>query len=102
VISKTARFAVRRQDLDVAADAVRTFVAYLSENEPGTRLYATFTRGDDPVEFLHLMVFRDEVAESTHRESAAVRRFTDILYPVTADGVRFDDFELLATTPLRG
>jgi len=73
----------------------------ITADEPGTRLYATFTSGDDPIEFLHVMVFGDEPAERLHRNSEAVREFVGVLYPITIDGVRFDDLQLLASAPLR-
>lgn len=101
-VSKTARFAVRPSDLSVATSAVEEFVARIEATEPGTLLYATFMSGADPIDFLHVMVFSDETAETAHRSSDAVGRFTDVLYPVTIDGVRFDDQDLLATTSLRG
>jgi quinol monooxygenase YgiN len=99
-ITKTAEFDVRAADVEAALGAIGAFVAAIVHDEPGTRLYTTMSRGDDPVHFLHLMVFRDERAEAIHRSSDAVQRFTDVLYPLTIDGVRFTDFDLVASTPL--
>ena len=100
-ISKTARFRVRAAHAGEAIEAIETFVRAIEADEPATRLYATFRREGDPIEFLHVMVFEDSKAEKRHRSSSAVRRFTDVLYPITVDGVRFDDWSLIATTRLR-
>lgn len=100
-ISKTARFRVPASDVPAAVDAIRVFVQAIEDDEAGTKLYATFRRGDDPVEFLHVMIFADESAETAHRTSAAVGRFTDSLYPITLEGVAFDDWQLIATTSVR-
>jgi quinol monooxygenase YgiN len=92
----TARFTVREGSLPEGLAAIREFVAYVSANEPRTRRYASFTDRDDPTSFTHVMVFEDETAEDAHANSAAVQRFTDVLYPLCVDGVRFERFELVA------
>jgi quinol monooxygenase YgiN len=96
--SKTARFAVRRADARPVRGAIEAFVEAIEANEPGTLTYLAFSRGDDPVEFLHVMTFRDLDAEAVHRSTAAVLRFTGIVYPLTIDGVTFDDWVPVAGT----
>ena len=61
-------------------------------NEPGTKLYLSLQDQADPTRFLHVMIFEDEVAEDLHANSEAVKRFTDVLYPETVDGVTFNRF----------
>lgn len=39
------------------------------------------------------MRFRDAAAAERQRTSAAVKRFTDVLYPDTVDGVQFTDHQ---------
>ena len=96
-VCKTARYEVRPDALDECLRAVREFVAYVRDNEPGTRLYAAFREQGEATRFTHVMVFDDDAAEERHRTSAAVRRFTDALYPLTAGGVQFTDFEEVAS-----
>ncbi len=52
----------------------------------------------DTTSFVHVMVFEDEAAEKDHRSSDAVRRFTDELYALTVDGVKFVDYQEVAST----
>ena len=98
VIHKTATFQVRRERLDTAAAAIREFVDYVRANEPGTLRYDSFQQRDDPTKFVHVFTFWDAKAEDIHSSSAAVKRFTDVLYPLCVEPVRFTDFVMVATT----
>ena len=97
-IYKTAHFRVRSDSLETAKQAVREFVEYIKNYEPGTMIYTSVQNADDETSFVHFMGFVDTEAEEKHRTSDAVRRFTDILYPLTLDGVEFKDYTLCATT----
>jgi len=101
MISRTAAFGFRADDVPAAEAAIVEFVGYIDRHERGsTLLYATLRSGTDPAAFLHIMVFADEAAQERHRSSEGILRFTAVLYPLTVDGVQFADFELVATTPL--
>jgi quinol monooxygenase YgiN len=97
-VRKTATFQVRPEGLDRAKAAIRRFVAYVRENEPGTLRYLSLQERDDPTRFLHYFEFRDEKAEDIHSSSQAVQRFTSVLYPLCVRPVEFTDLALLATT----
>jgi quinol monooxygenase YgiN len=97
-IYQTARYAVRQETVDECLEAIKTFVAYVGENEPGTRIYTALQTADDPTLLLHTFIFEDEAAREIHRTSAAVQQFTSILYPNTLDGVEFTEHFLVATT----
>lgn len=101
MIHKTATFQVRPEGLDRAMAAIREFVAYVRANEPGTLRYDSFQEREDPTKFVHLFTFRDAKAEDVHSNSAAVKRFTEVLYPLCVEPVRFTDFVMVATTESR-
>jgi quinol monooxygenase YgiN len=101
VISKTARFQVRREGLEKALAAIREFVAYVAANEPGTVRYDAFSEVEEPTRFLHVFTFRDAEAERVHSTSHAVERFTSVLYPLCVEPVRFTDLATVATTESR-
>jgi quinol monooxygenase YgiN len=97
-IYQTARFQVRPEALEQCERAIREFVAYMQEHEPGTLLYTSLQEREDPARFLHFFLFRDETARDTHRHSEAVRRFTEVLYPHTLAPVEFTEYTLVAST----
>ena len=74
---------MRREGLEKALAAIREFVSYVREHERGTT---------------PLFTFRDARAEQTHSSSAAVERFTKVLYPLCIEPVEFTDFSMVAST----
>ncbi|MGH2660023.1 MAG: putative quinol monooxygenase [Actinomycetota bacterium] len=88
----TARFSVKPEALDRCRSAIEEFVSYVRVNEPATQLYLSLQDRADPTRFLHVMIFDDEAAEDLHANSDAVKRFTEVLYPETEDGVAFDKY----------
>jgi quinol monooxygenase YgiN len=99
LIHKTARFQVRREGLKKALAAIREFVAYVREHERGATLrYESWQEKEDPTRFVHLFTFRDAQAEQNHSSSAAVKRFTKVLYPLCIKSVEFTDFTMVAST----
>ena len=97
-VAKTARFQVRSDAVDEAIVAITTFVDEIARSEPDTLFYTAFQAADDPARFTHFFAFRDEAAEEAHRGTPWVKAFTDVLYPLTVDGVSFDDHRLVAVT----
>jgi quinol monooxygenase YgiN len=95
-IAKTAAFAVRPESLARCEEVIREFVDGVTREEPGTRVYVSMREQRDPTQFVHVMVFEDEVAEAAHREADRTRRFTADLYPHTLEGVAFTDCSLVA------
>ncbi|HEX9922053.1 MAG TPA: antibiotic biosynthesis monooxygenase [Anaerolineae bacterium] len=95
---KTARFKIKPGSEEICKQAIREFVAHIKANEPGTILYSALQKAENPNSFMHYFIFKDTTAEEVHRTSAAVTRFTDILYPETVDGVVFTDYGMIAST----
>jgi|SRR5579864_7324032 len=97
-IYQTARFQVRPEGVERAAQANRAYVSYITGHEPGTLVYTVHQQKEDPTRFLNLMVFQDEVAREQHRSSEGVRRFTEVLYPELLAPVEFTEYTVVAST----
>ena len=94
-IHELARYEVEPGALDDVIDAIHEFVAYVRENEPGALRYEVWQESDRPTRFVHLFVWRDEEANRRHGESAAVKKFAEILYPRCLAPVEFIGYRQL-------
>jgi quinol monooxygenase YgiN len=97
-IYQTARFKVKPEALKKCEQAIREFVQYVNDNEPGTLLYTSVQEKDDPTSFLHYFIFQDEAARQVHANSDGVKHFTSILYPETLEGVEFTEYTIVTST----
>jgi quinol monooxygenase YgiN len=96
-IYQIATYQVTPDGVDAVRTAIKEFVAYVRDNEPGTTMYAAWQEQGDPTKFAHLFIFADEKAHTAHGESQAVRRFEDVYQPDLAAGpVVFTDYHLVA------
>ena len=96
-IYQTAHYEVEPGAAAQVKAAIDEFVAYVRDNEPGTRFYAAWQQKDDPTRFVHLFIFEDEAAHRAHGQSAAVRAFEAVYRPHLVGGpVVFTDYELVA------
>ncbi|HTX90859.1 MAG TPA: antibiotic biosynthesis monooxygenase family protein [Anaerolineales bacterium] len=91
-IRQLARYQVRPEALERCLAAIHEFVAYVRANEPGTLRYEVWQEQGDPTRFVHIFVFRDADADRIHSESAAVKKFSGILYPECLAPVEFIDY----------
>lgn len=99
-IYQTAHYQVRPEAVADVKAAIAEFVAWIAENEPGSRVYASWQQQDDPTRFVHLFEFADADAQRRHGESAAVRAFEAVYQPHLVGGpVTFTDYELVAEVP---
>lgn len=97
-IYQTAHYQVTPEGVNAVAAAIEEFVAYVTANEPRTRMYAAWQQQDDPTRFVHLFIFEDEAAQRAHGSSDDVRRFEEVYTPLLAAGpVVFTDYLLVAS-----
>ena len=89
----TARYQVRPQKIDQCKQAIRNLVEYVKENEKGTLYYIAKQEILNPYAFLHMMIFKDEVALTMHRSSEAAERFVNIVYPSAIDPIEFKEYK---------
>ncbi len=101
-IYQTAHYQVRAAAVEKVKEAIAEFVAYVADNEPGSRMYTAWQQRDDPTRFVHLFEFADEAAHEAHGGSAAVRGFEAVYRPDLVGGpVVFTDYVLVATNARR-
>ncbi len=96
-IHKTARFQVRSEALEKCKEAIRIFIQHIHANEPDTQVYISLRQKDDPTQFIHYMVFKDDAAEKKHTGSEAVKKFVEALYPNCVAPVEFTDYDVFAS-----
>ena len=97
-IYQTATYQVKPAAVDAVRAAIETFVAYVADNEPGTKLYASWQQEDDPTRFVHLFIFENGDARVTHGSSDAVKEFEAVYRPELVGGpVVFTDYLQVAT-----
>jgi quinol monooxygenase YgiN len=95
---QTAHYQVQADAVPAVVAAIKDFVAYVTEAEPGAVMYTAWQQDDDPTRFVHLFTFADETAHETHGSSEAVRRFEGVYQPVLVGGpVVFTDYRLVAS-----
>jgi quinol monooxygenase YgiN len=92
-IHELARYEVRPEALATCLAAIHEFVAYVRINEPGALRYEVWQDAQHPTRFVHLFVWRDAEANRIHGESAAVKRFAGILYPLCLAPVEFIEYK---------
>ncbi len=97
-IYQTAHYEVQPDAVDDVVRAIEEFVAYVTVNEPGTRMYSAWQEVGAPGRFVHLFIFEDEAAQRVHGESDAVRQFESVYRPVLVGGpVVFTDYQQVAS-----
>ena len=101
-ICQIAHYQVSPGAVDKVKKAIVQFVEYVTEHEPGTRIYTAWQEESDPTKFVHLFEFADEEAHRAHGTSAAVRKFEEVYQPELATGpVVFTDYLQLASNQRR-
>ena len=96
-ILMTAHYQVRPHAVDRCKKAIQLLVNHVKENEKETLFYMAQQEKLNPYSFLHIMVFKDEVALTLHRSSKAAEDFVKVLYPETIDPLEFKEYNITAT-----
>jgi quinol monooxygenase YgiN len=97
-IYQTAHYQVNAAAVEKVKAAIVEFVRYVTEHEPGSRVYTAWQQRDDPTKFVHLFEFADEEAHRLHGSSEAVRTFEAVYRPeLVAGPVVFTDYVQIAT-----
>lgn len=95
-IYQTGGYQVRPSGVNKVKQAIQEFVAYVKAHEPGTRMYLAWQQQDDPTRFLHLFIFGDAAAQTSHGQSEAVKRFEAVYAPELVGGeVVFTNYEMI-------
>jgi quinol monooxygenase YgiN len=99
-IYQTGGYQVKASAVDKVKQAIKGFVRYVQENEPGTKMYLAWQQKSDPTRFLHFFIFEDAAAQTLHGQSEAVKRFESVYSPELVGGeVVFTDYELVSGKP---
>ena len=99
-IYQTGGYRVKPEAVEKVKQAIRVFVKYVQENEPGTKMYLAWQEKNDPTRFNHLFIFENEAAQARHGQSAAVRQFESGYSPELVGGdVVFTDYEMILGKP---
>jgi quinol monooxygenase YgiN len=99
-IYETGGYRVKAEAVEKVKQAIKVFVKYVQENEPGTKMYLAWQEKDDPTKFLHLFIFENEAAQARHGQSAAVKQFESVYSPELVGGdVVFTDYEMILGKP---
>ena len=91
-IRELARYEIRPEALGECLAAIHEFIAYVRVNESGALRYEVWQEKEHPTRFVHIFVWRDEEANRIHGESAAVKKFSGILYPNCLAPVEFIEY----------
>jgi quinol monooxygenase YgiN len=92
-----AEYKVRPEGVDKVTRAIQEFTAYVTANEPGTKMYLAWQQQESPNRFVHFFIFENEAALKAHSQSDAVKRFEAAYRPELVGGdVVFTDYNLIA------
>lgn len=99
-IYQTGEYRVKPEAVEKVKQAIKGFVRYVQENEPGTKMYLAWQEKNDPTRFNHLFIFENEAAQARHGQSAAVKQFESVYSPELMGGdVGFTDYEMILGKP---
>lgn len=90
MITKLARYEVRKESVPQATAAIREFVDQVKRKEGGTARYDAW-QSVDGARFTHLMVFRVASAEQYHQKTAWAKKFHEALTPLLAKPFEVED-----------
>lgn len=95
MISYKVLYTVKKSEKRRATDLISEFIDGIRNNEPDTIIYHAFSGNEDSAEFIHVMTFRNEVAEEKHKNSSYSHKFTEELFPLCEKGPEFQPVDLI-------
>ena len=96
-VSKSVTFTIKPDAVEAVESAIATFLAAIGRKELGrTLLSKSYRQKDNPLAYLHVMTFRDEMAEEAHKEAPHTKAFVEVLYPLCTEAPDFKDLEELS------
>lgn len=95
MITKFARYQVRREGIADAVTATRAFVDEVNRKEGGTAKYEAYQDKADPTRFTHMMAFRTPAAEDYHQKTAWNKAFLAKLTPLCVQPPALETVEKL-------
>ena len=99
-IYQTGGYRVKPEAVDKVKQAIKVFVRYVQENEPGTKMYLAWQEKKDATRFNHLFIFENEAAQARHGQSTEVKQFESVYSPELVGGdVVFTDYEMILGKP---
>ncbi len=94
----TARYQVPKTSVESCKQAISTLVDPIKREKPRTKLYLALQEIQNPMQFVHFMLFENEAAMAIHRNSHAAESFVNFLYPKTITPVEFTEHNLIASS----
>lgn len=94
MITKLARYQVKKEAVAQAAALVRAYVDEVNRKEGGTAKYEAYQgKADDGTRFTHFMSFRTPSAEQYHGKTAWAKAFAEKLAPLCIAPMALEEVE---------
>jgi len=93
-VSKLVTFTLKPEAAELGRAAIETFLLAIRQKELGrTLLYKSFQQRDNPLEYVHMMTFKDAAAEEQHKSAVHTQAFVAALYPACAVAPVFSELQ---------
>lgn len=94
MLHRLISFEVKDEYLENAETLIKSFLTKLKKEEPDTLLYRSLQDKKVLTKFVHYIIFRNQDAQESHRNSLHVKRFVEELYPLCKTIPVFNDLEI--------
>ena len=81
MISYKVLYKVKKSEVDHVKGLVNEFIDGIRNNVPDMVFYHAFQDPQNPVNFMHVMSFKNKQAEDDHKNSSYCHKFTEELNP---------------------
>lgn len=88
-------YRVKKDELEAVKKAVADFVDAVKDNETQTIHYISYQIAEDPLSFVHYMMFENEEAKQTHEKAEYTKEFADLLYPACEEEPVFTNLDMI-------